>query len=779
MGISHECCTCTYNSLIPMSRLLSWAAFSLLSLTAAQNITQTTSFSFSPTPVSTSVPSPTAPLNSTVPGQGIYPPIQALCAGGANVPFCPGVLLQDVQLSGIFSDSKTFVDKPTAKTLNETLSAWEALGDNVTVGQVETFVEQYFKGEGLELSQIQLENFVEDPAILDNIADPVFRAWVKVVNGYWTLLARETNQSALCNGDCESSLIPLNHTIIVPGGRYREIYYWDSFWVLEGLLKSELYDYAWDLLQNFMDIVDVYGYLPNGQRKYYLNRSQPPVFVQMIDAYIKTTNNITLLERALPVASAELEWWANNRTANFTSPFTNKSRIIARYSVTNSAPRPEGYVEDFETVMGASPALNETEQAELYSELATGAESGWDYSSRWCEQPLLNTTDNNPALRTLKIKSIIPVDLLSLMAGDHALLANMYELYANSTGGGESSGNQKKAKRNGGSGDDSASKIAYHRQMAQEFSDSILDLCWDPEKSWFYDFNMTSNSRSNIFHPGGAWPLWQNITPSEIAGNESAALSFVSGFRFLLGHYSGVPSVATLLFTGLNWDFPNAWPPHAYTSIKAFETLGRMLPNAAVLSNLTIPFDSVTQNQLGLSESELQPQPQSTIGNVSLNTETSQDKPWPLALSIEFANRYLGAAFCSWYSTGGEISGLLTQLPLSDLNATGTYTSEQSGVMFEKFNVTDTDAAGGGGEYTVQVGFGWTNGVALWAAGEYGQYIPAPTCPLIPIIEVNATSSSNSSDSSVYNSTDEDRGPTASDNTTSTSLFVGYRIPRE
>ncbi|KGB76251.2 alpha,alpha-trehalase [Cryptococcus deuterogattii R265] len=762
-----------------MSLFFSWTALFLLSLTAAQNITQTTSFSFSPTPVSTSVPSPTAPLDSIVPGQGNYPPVQALCAGGANVPFCPGILLQDVQLSGIFSDSKTFVDKPTVGTLNETLSAWDALGGNVTVGEVETFVEQYFKGEGLELSQVQLQNFVEDPAILGNIADPVFKAWVKVVNGYWTLLARETNQSALCNGNCVSSLIPLNHSMIVPGGRYREIYYWDSFWVLEGLLKSELYDYAWDLLQNFMDLIDIYGFLPNGGRKYYLNRSQPPVFVQMIDAYIKTTNNVTILERALPVASAELQWWANNRTSNFTSPFTNQSRIITQYSVTNSAPRPEGYAEDFETVMGASPALNETEQAELYSQLASGAESGWDYSSRWCEQPLLNTTDNNPALRTLNIKSIIPVDLLSLMAGDHALLANMYELYANNTGSEKYTDNEKKSKRDGQSGDDTASKVAYHRQMAQAYRDSILDLCWDSEKSWFYDFNMTSSSRSDVFHPGGAWPLWQNITPSEIAGNESAALSFVSGFRFLLGHYSGVPSVATLLFTGLNWDFPNAWPPHAYTSIKAFETLGRMLPNATVLSNLTIPFDSVTKNQLGLSESELQPQPQSTIGNVSLNTETSQDKPWPLALSIEFANRYLDAAFCSWYSTGGEISGLLTQLPLSDLNATGTYTAGQAGVMFEKFNVTDTDAAGGGGEYTVQIGFGWTNGVALWAAGEYGQYIPAPTCPLIPILEVNATSGSNTSDSSVYNATDEDRGSTASDTAKPASLFVGYRIPRK
>lgn len=59
-----------------MSLFFSWAVLFLLSLTTAQNITQTTSFSFSPTPVSTSVPSPTAPLDSIVPGQGNYPPVQ-------------------------------------------------------------------------------------------------------------------------------------------------------------------------------------------------------------------------------------------------------------------------------------------------------------------------------------------------------------------------------------------------------------------------------------------------------------------------------------------------------------------------------------------------------------------------------------------------------------------------------------------------------------------------------------------------------------------------------
>lgn len=83
---------------------------------------------------------------------------------------------------------------------------------------------------------------------------------MQVVHGYWTLLIRQTNQSALCQpgpDGCTSSLIPLNHTIVVPGGRYREIYYWDSYWILEGLLASELNNYAWNLLQNFMDMVEV------------------------------------------------------------------------------------------------------------------------------------------------------------------------------------------------------------------------------------------------------------------------------------------------------------------------------------------------------------------------------------------------------------------------------------------------------------------------------------------------------------------------------------------
>ena len=49
--------------------------------------------------------------------------------------------------------------------------------------------------------------------------------------------------------------------------------------------------------------------------------------------------------------------------------------------------------------------------------------------------------------------------------------------------------------------------------------------------------------------------------------------------------------------------------------------------------------------------------------------------------------------------------------------------------MFEKFSISDIDSAGRGGEYTVQAGFGWTNGVVLVVAGEYGGVLVRPQCP--------------------------------------------------
>jgi alpha,alpha-trehalase len=67
--------------------------------------------------------------------------------------------------------------------------------------------------------------------------------------------------------------------------------------------------------------------------------------------------------------------------------------------------------------------------------------------------------------------------------------------------------------------------------IAKEFEAAILDLFYDEEKLFFYDFNMTANARASVWHPGGLYPLWQNVTPPEIVGNDTAALGMVSGIR--------------------------------------------------------------------------------------------------------------------------------------------------------------------------------------------------------------------------------------------------------
>lgn len=150
---------------------------------------------------------------------------------------------------------------------------------------------------------------------------------------------------------------------------------------------------------------------------------------QMLSRYVTTTNDTSILERALPLAEAELEWWTKNRTLTVKSPYTNATYQVSRYAVNNTAPRPESYLEDYETVRGSDLTTPYTDEqaAELYSELASGAETGWDYSTRWTKDPFStqgNITNQNPLLRGLNIKNLIPVDLNSILCKLSVLLWN-------------------------------------------------------------------------------------------------------------------------------------------------------------------------------------------------------------------------------------------------------------------------------------------------------------------------------------------------------------------
>jgi len=216
--------------------------------------------------------------------------------------------------------------------------------------------------------------------------------------------------------------------------------------------------------------------------------------------------------------------------------------MVYHYSVTNSAPRPESYSEDYETVNGAdvSPPYNDTQKAALYAELASGAETGWDYSSRWAMNPHVgNLTDQNPILRTLNVRNTTAVDLNSILYKAHIDLATLYDMSAGSLA--------KRVLRRAPS--DSAS---HHRAVASTLHTAIMDLFWDSGRLAFYDFNRTSNARNQQLTAAHWYPLWAGIIPDVVKTNVTAAFSTYSSLNLVMRKFNGtIP--ATFLTTGLQW----------------------------------------------------------------------------------------------------------------------------------------------------------------------------------------------------------------------------------
>ncbi|MCK8410979.1 trehalase family glycosidase, partial [Erwinia amylovora] len=91
------------------------------------------------------------------------------------------------------------------------------------------------------------------------------------INALWPILTRSSQAKNQWD-----SLLPLTNPYVVPGGRFREVYYWDSYFTMLGLAESGHWDRVQDMVDNFAYQLDQYGHIPNGNRNYYLSRSQPP-----------------------------------------------------------------------------------------------------------------------------------------------------------------------------------------------------------------------------------------------------------------------------------------------------------------------------------------------------------------------------------------------------------------------------------------------------------------------------------------------------------------------
>lgn len=417
-------------------------------------------------------------------------------------------LLRAVQHNEIFQDAKTFVDcipKEKPVVIRERFRRQNPPDEEA----LRAFVEKYFTiPEALPVP----EAGGKDAGITAHI------------DQLWNVLQRsDSAQNPL------STRIALPKPYIVPGGRFREIYYWDSYFTMLGLQEAGKSQLIRDMVENFVFLLKEYGKIPNGNRTYYLSRSQPPFFALMVDLLAEVENEEVYAE-FLPALQKEYAFWMDGRDQLQVSGDAVRrvvrmpdGSVLNRYWDEQAKPRPEAHLKDFMLAQQA-----QRNERELYRDIRAACESGWDFSSRWLA--------DGHSMASINTTSIIPVDLNSLL---HHLEQTLSKAF-------QRAGEPQKSRA--------------FAQAAQQRATALNRYCYDEDSGFFVDYNFIVEQPTGVLSLAGMFPLYFNIASRK----QAALVKQKLGVHFM---YNG-GAVTTLRLTGEQWDTPNGWAPLQWITIQ-------------------------------------------------------------------------------------------------------------------------------------------------------------------------------------------------------------------
>lgn len=482
-----------------------------------------------------------------------------------------GPLFIDVQTAKLFADQKTFADAvPKSDPL--------------------TILADY----RMQRSQsgFDLKHFVEVNFVLpkegEKYVPPKGQSLREHIDGLWPVLTRTTVSAGKWD-----SLLPLPKPYVVPGGRFREVYYWDSYFTMLGLAESGHWDKVKDMADNFASEIDAWGHIPNGNRSYYLSRSQPPFFAFMVEL-LASREGDKAYSQYLPQLKKEYAYWmegsetldagqANKRVAKL-----KNGALLNRYWDDRDTPRTESYLDDVTTAKN-NPNRPATE---IYRDLRAGAASGWDFSSRWL--------DNPEQLGSIRTTSIVPVDLNALMYQLEKTLAHASQVAKDDAG------------------------AAKYQKLADDRQKAIEDNLWNAKEGWYADYDLQRHAVRSQLTAASLFPLYVHVASKSRADKMAVAA------RSQLLKAGGLAT--TNVKSGQQWDAPNGWAPLQWVASEGLQNYG--------------------------------------------HKDLAMEVSWRFMTNVQL-----------------------------------TYNREQK--LVEKYDVSTIGAGGGGGEYPLQDGFGWTNGVTL------------------------------------------------------------------
>jgi alpha,alpha-trehalase len=292
------------------------------------------------------------------------------------------------------------------------------------------------------------------------------------------------------------------------------------------------------VLENLMFLIGKYGYMPNGTRVYYLNRSQPPYFSLMAMTfyeYCMKSDELSLeqkdqyrrfvLDEALVYMKKEYLFWMTHRSVKVKH---NGSKFTMNiYNSDLDRPRPESYFEDLNT---AKSCTNEQEKARMFRDIAAAAESGIDFSSRWFSDPM--------KMETIHTTNIIPVDLNALLYKVEVVISNLSKLKGDLV------------------------DFRKFRTNSIKRKSVINSLMWSSKLNSWADYDLVSQRlNEENFYITNLSPLWMDIKPPRL----SVRHVIDSNMHILSENAGGVPF--SLVNSSQQWDFSNVWPPNQHSII--------------------------------------------------------------------------------------------------------------------------------------------------------------------------------------------------------------------
>ena len=481
-----------------------------------------------------------------------------------------GILFHDVQKSGIYGDGKIFADLVPRKRMRQIQKEYVLAKNDPDFDLREFLALHFYKYSAYDA------DFVPNPHATPR----------QHISSLWKHLERTNRRD-------HGSLLALPNPYIVPGGRFNEQFYWDSYFIMLGLAADGDWKMIEGMVKNCAYMIRRFGFIPTANRTYFLSRSQPPFFAHMVRLLAQHKGQRTLVVY-LPYLLAEHRFWMKGKGSLAKAEYRAMGRVVEmpngallnRYYDNKKTPRPESLAEDSMTAMGATGR----DADRLFLHLRAAAESGWDFSSRWFLDP--------QDIRTTHTADIIPVDLNCLMHQLEKTIADVYRLLKN--------------------------PILAHTYdvYAERRVRAINEYCWSDEEQFFVDYNFHKNVPTGRLSLAAIFPLYENIASAE----QAAAVAKKIRDAFL---YEG-GLVATPVHNGQQWDAPNGWAHLQFIAIEGLRKYG---------------YDE---------------------------------------LADEIKRRWI---------------------------ATNLAVFERERKFVEKYDVVHGNQGGGGGEYPLQDGFGWTNGV--------------------------------------------------------------------